>query len=90
MIRTQLVEPLGLDGMYIGAPGPIGSSSSTQTISRRLHPIRNTTEYGSMVLMTVPIPATSKPHHLDDNMGAGAGPALDEAARAKLIAILEG
>ncbi|MFT5732201.1 MAG: diketogulonate reductase-like aldo/keto reductase [Paracoccaceae bacterium] len=40
--------------------------------------------------MTVPIPATSKPHHLDDNMGAGAGPALDDAARAKLVAILEG
>ncbi len=40
--------------------------------------------------MTVPIPATSKPHHLDDNMAAGAGPALDAAARAKLIAILEG
>ncbi|QDV09730.1 General stress protein 69 [Planctomycetes bacterium Poly30] len=40
--------------------------------------------------MTVPIPATSKPHHLDDNMGAGVGPALDGAARGKLIAILEG
>lgn len=40
--------------------------------------------------MTVPIPATSKPHHLDDNMAAGAGPALDEAARAKLVAIFEG
>ena len=36
------------------------------------------------------IPATSKPHHLDDNMAAGTGPPLDEAARAKLIAILEG
>ncbi len=38
---------------------------------------------------TLPIPATSKAHHLDDNMAAGVGPALDDAARKKLIAILE-
>ncbi|MDF1798203.1 MAG: aldo/keto reductase [Planctomycetota bacterium] len=37
----------------------------------------------------IPIPATTKPHHLDDNMAAGVGPALDEAARARLVAILE-
>ncbi len=40
--------------------------------------------------MTVPIPATSKPHHLDDNMAAGVGPALDESARTKLSAMLGG
>ncbi len=40
--------------------------------------------------MTVPIPATSKPHHLDDNMGAGVGPGLNEDARTKLIALFEG
>jgi diketogulonate reductase-like aldo/keto reductase len=40
--------------------------------------------------MPIPIPATSKPHHMDDNMAAGMGPALDAAARQKLIAILEG
>lgn len=38
----------------------------------------------------IPIPATSKPHHMDDNMAAGVGPALDAAARNKLITILEG
>ncbi len=38
---------------------------------------------------TLPIPATSKAHHLDDNMAAGIGPALDEAARKKLVSILE-
>ncbi|MEM8712602.1 MAG: aldo/keto reductase [Planctomycetota bacterium] len=40
--------------------------------------------------MTVPIPATSKPHHLDDNMAAGIGLALDEAARAKLVEMIGG
>ena len=39
--------------------------------------------------MTVPIPATSKPHHLDDNMHAGVGPALDQAAREKLVSLFE-
>ncbi|MCP4092918.1 MAG: aldo/keto reductase [Planctomycetes bacterium] len=39
--------------------------------------------------VTIPIPATSKPHHLDDNMGAGVGEPLDQEARAKLIKILE-
>jgi len=38
---------------------------------------------------TIPIPATSKPHHLDDNMAAGAGPALDAAGRKKLTDLLE-
>lgn len=36
----------------------------------------------------LPIPATSKAHHLDDNMAAGLGPALDEAARNKLSALI--
>lgn len=40
--------------------------------------------------VTLPIPATSKPHHIDDNMAAGLGPALDAGARAKMIALLEG
>ena len=39
---------------------------------------------------TVPIPATSKPHHLDDNMAAGVGPALDESARERFAALFEG
>lgn len=38
----------------------------------------------------IPIPATSKPHHLVDNMAAGVGPALDAAHRDKLVALLEG
>lgn len=40
--------------------------------------------------ITLPIPATSKPHHLDDNMAAGVGPVLDAEARKNLIALLEG
>ncbi|MGB0952041.1 MAG: aldo/keto reductase [Planctomycetota bacterium] len=40
--------------------------------------------------VTLPIPATSKPHHLDDNMAAGLGSDLDAPARAKLIALMEG
>jgi len=36
----------------------------------------------------IPIPATSKPHHMDDNMAAGIGPALDEGAREKLAKLL--
>lgn len=40
--------------------------------------------------VTIPIPATSKPHHLDDNMAAGVGPALDAAARAELVKLVEG
>lgn len=39
--------------------------------------------------VTIPIPATTKAHHMDDNMGAGVGPPLDQEARAKLIKILE-
>lgn len=39
---------------------------------------------------TLPIPATSKAHHLDDNMAAGLGAPLDEASRRKLIKILQG
>lgn len=40
--------------------------------------------------VTLPIPATSKPHHMDDNMAAGVGPALDAAARKRMVEILEG
>ena len=39
--------------------------------------------------VTIPIPATSKPHHLDDNMGAGVGEPLGQDARTKLVKILE-
>ena len=31
-------------GMYMGAPGPIGNSSSTQITRRMLQPIRKTNE----------------------------------------------
>ncbi|NQU48954.1 MAG: aldo/keto reductase [Planctomycetes bacterium] len=37
----------------------------------------------------LPIPATSKAHHLDDNMAAGLGAPLDESSRLKLIKILQ-
>ena len=40
--------------------------------------------------VTIPIPATSKAHHLDDNMAAGVGRPLDEKARKALIGLLEG
>jgi diketogulonate reductase-like aldo/keto reductase len=40
--------------------------------------------------VTVPIPATTKPRHVDDNMAAGVGPALDDSARSKLVSLLEG
>ncbi len=40
--------------------------------------------------VTCPIPATSKPHHLADNMRGGVGPLPDEAAREKMVALLEG
>ncbi|MBC8327111.1 MAG: aldo/keto reductase [Planctomycetes bacterium] len=40
--------------------------------------------------VTCPIPATSKPHHLADNMRGGVGPLPGEAARKKMIALLEG
>jgi diketogulonate reductase-like aldo/keto reductase len=40
--------------------------------------------------VTCPIPATSKPHHLVDNMRGGVGPLPDAAARAKMVALLEG
>jgi diketogulonate reductase-like aldo/keto reductase len=39
--------------------------------------------------VTIPIPATTKAKHMDDNMGAGVGLPLDSGARAKLIKILE-
>jgi len=39
--------------------------------------------------VTCPIPATSKPHHLVDNMGAGVGPLPDEAWRARALAALD-
>jgi aryl-alcohol dehydrogenase-like predicted oxidoreductase len=38
--------------------------------------------------VTCPIPATSKPHHLDDNVGAGRGRLPDAATRATMIAHL--
>ncbi len=38
--------------------------------------------------VTLPIPATSKAHHLDDNMAAGLGPVLDSSAREKLAKLL--
>jgi diketogulonate reductase-like aldo/keto reductase len=40
--------------------------------------------------VTCVIPATSKPHHLDQNMRAGRGPELDAALRKRLLAELEG
>ena len=40
--------------------------------------------------VTCPIPATSKPHHLADNMAAGVGPLPDEAWRARALTVLEG
>ncbi len=39
--------------------------------------------------VTCPIPATSKPHHLADNMRGGVGPLPDEAARKRMVALLE-
>jgi aryl-alcohol dehydrogenase-like predicted oxidoreductase len=39
--------------------------------------------------VTCPIPATSKPHHLVDNMGAGVGRLPDEAMRARMLKVLE-
>jgi aryl-alcohol dehydrogenase-like predicted oxidoreductase len=38
----------------------------------------------------IPIPATSKAHHLDDNMAAGLGVPLDKSSRQKLFQILQG
>lgn len=39
--------------------------------------------------VTCPIPATSKPAHLDDNVQAGFGRLPDEAARRKMVQVLE-
>jgi len=39
--------------------------------------------------VTCPIPATSKPHHMVDNMGAGHGPLPDEALRRRIARDLE-
>jgi len=39
--------------------------------------------------VTAVIPATSRPHHLTDNMGAGIGPLPDESERKKIIALFE-
>ena len=36
----------------------------------------------------LPIPATSKAHHLDDNMAAGLGPVLDKDARNRLVELI--
>jgi aryl-alcohol dehydrogenase-like predicted oxidoreductase len=38
--------------------------------------------------VTCPIPATSKPHHMADNMAAGFGPLPDEAMRKRMLAEL--
>ncbi|NNF43850.1 MAG: aldo/keto reductase [Phycisphaerales bacterium] len=38
--------------------------------------------------VTCPIPATSKVHHLRDNMGAGVGPLPDEAMRTRMLELL--
>jgi aryl-alcohol dehydrogenase-like predicted oxidoreductase len=38
--------------------------------------------------VTCPIPATSKPHHMADNMRAGVGPLPDEAMRKRMLAEL--
>jgi aryl-alcohol dehydrogenase-like predicted oxidoreductase len=40
--------------------------------------------------VTCPIPATSKPKHLADNVRAGFGPLPDEAMRRKLVKLLDG
>lgn len=40
--------------------------------------------------VTCVIPATSKPHHLVDNMGAGVGRLPDEAMRRKMAAYMDG
>jgi len=40
--------------------------------------------------VTCVIPATSKPEHLVDNMGAGTGPVLDAAARERVAAAVAG
>jgi diketogulonate reductase-like aldo/keto reductase len=40
--------------------------------------------------VTIPIPATSKPHHVVDNMAGGVGPGLDSSARQKLIKLIGG
>ncbi len=40
--------------------------------------------------VTCVIPATSKPHHLVDNMGAGVGRLPDEATRRKMAAYMDG
>ena len=39
--------------------------------------------------VTCVIPATSKPHHLEENMRAGRGPQLDAELRNRLLAALE-
>lgn len=39
--------------------------------------------------ITCPIPATSKPHHMVDNMGAGHGPLPDEALRRRIARDLD-
>jgi aryl-alcohol dehydrogenase-like predicted oxidoreductase len=39
--------------------------------------------------VTCPIPATSKPAHVADNVGAGAGRVPDAATRRKMIALVE-
>jgi aryl-alcohol dehydrogenase-like predicted oxidoreductase len=40
--------------------------------------------------VTCPIPATSKPKHLADNVRAGFGPMPDEALRRKMVKLLDG
>lgn len=40
-----------------GAPGPIGRPSESQIANSTVQPIANTTEYGSITEITVPMPA---------------------------------
>jgi aryl-alcohol dehydrogenase-like predicted oxidoreductase len=40
--------------------------------------------------VTVVIPATSNPDHLEDDLGAGSGALLDEATRKELVAYVQG
>ena len=45
--------------MNIPAPTPNGSFNINHTINNKLHPIKNTIEYGTIVDINVPIPVSS-------------------------------
>ncbi len=57
IVDIHVVRIYGLVGINNGAPGPVGSPRSIHMIRRMVQTIRNDTEYGSIVAMTVPIPA---------------------------------